>query len=133
VLIAAVLEKITLANGRALQRFAFWISAALSRDTYSLSRRRAADALNKPPRAGDREHSVRIAWGGGCPARNVERICRTLRRADARRLRPLRNDHFRDHQYRRPIGSIGKPLSYFDVKLIDDNGAESRPACRRAA
>lgn len=79
--------------------------------------------LKQPARADDRQHGVRIAWGGGCPAliweEFAERFGVTMREGYG--LSELIT--FVTANVNGTPGSIGKPLSYYDVTLLDDDGA----------
>ena len=79
--------------------------------------------MKQPPRADDRSHGVRIAWGGGCPP--------ALWRAFAQRFGVAVREGYglselltfvtmnRDG----PVGSIGMPLSHYELRLCDEQGA----------
>jgi crotonobetaine/carnitine-CoA ligase len=78
--------------------------------------------MKQPPRADDRDHGVRIAWGGGCPP--------TLWPAFAQRFGvEVREGYglselltFVTMNRDGPVGSIGKPLSHYEVRLCDEHG-----------
>ena len=125
VLIAAILEKITLAMVEHFRASQFWNSVRHYRATHIHYLGGVLPMLLKQPaRADDREHSVRIAWGGGCPLETwnafVARFGVQMREGYG--LSEMIT--FVTVNIDGPIGSIGRPLSYFDVKLIDDNGVE---------
>jgi carnitine-CoA ligase len=77
--------------------------------------------LKQPPSALDRSHGVRIAWGGGCPAevwRAVEerfgvqiRECYGMTEASS----------FTTYNDNGVVGSVGRPVPWFSVELIDAN------------
>lgn len=83
--------------------------------------------MKQPPRADDRDHGVRIAWGGGCPT--------TLWTAFAQRFGVAVREGYglselltfvtmnRDG----PAGSIGKPLSHYELRLCDEHGEPVPP------
>ncbi len=75
--------------------------------------------LNQPPRSDERQHSVRVAWGGGCPAELwmsfAQRFGVEMREGYG--LSELTT--FVTVNPDGPAGSIGKPLTYFDVALTD--------------
>ncbi len=125
VLIAAILEKITLAMVERFSASGFWDAVRRYRATHIHYLGGVLPMLLKQPaRANDREHSVRIAWGGGCPLETwnafSERFGVQMREGYG--LSEMIT--FVTINIDGPIGSIGKPLSYFDVKLVDDAGAE---------
>lgn len=78
--------------------------------------------MKQPPRADDRDHRVRIAWGGGCPP--------TLWPAFAQRFGvQVREGYglselltFVTMNRDGPVGSIGKPLSHYELRLCDEQG-----------
>lgn len=83
--------------------------------------------LKQPPSPEDRTHGVSIAWGGGCPA-NVwdaveERFGVEIREGYG--LSELVT--FVTANIGGPSGSIGKPLSWYEVRLADDEGREVAP------
>jgi len=125
VLIAAVLEKITLAMVEHFSASQFWIFVRRYRATHIHYLGGVLPMLLKqPPRTDDRDHAVRIAWGGGCPPETwnefVARFGVEMREgyglSEMITFVTINPDG--------PIGSIGRPLSYFEVKLVDDNGAQ---------
>ena len=80
--------------------------------------------LKQPPSAGDREHGIRIAWGGGCPVevwrpfeeRFGVRIRECYGMTEAASITTY-NDSGR-------VGTVGRPVPWFEVELRD---AEERP------
>src|SRR5262245_9016353 len=78
--------------------------------------------LIQPEGPFDRGHGVRIAWGGGCPAEiwapfaarfNVEiRECYGMTECSSITTANLNG----------PIGSVGKPVPWFDVAILDSTG-----------
>src|SRR5699024_2703203 len=86
--------------------------------------------LNQPPRSSDKDHKVRIAWGGGCSPEIwdafAERFDVQMRQgyglSELLTFVTLNPDG--------PAGSIGKPISWYDTKLVDDTGATVEPGER---
>jgi crotonobetaine/carnitine-CoA ligase len=78
--------------------------------------------LNQPARDNDREHSVRVAWGGGCPAELWTSFSQRfgVEMREGYGLSELTT--FVTVNPDGPAGSIGKPLTYFDVALTDESG-----------
>jgi crotonobetaine/carnitine-CoA ligase len=78
--------------------------------------------LKEPPSTRDRDHPVRIAWGGGCPIsiwqvfqeRFGVRIRECYGMTEASSFTTLNTDE--------KLGSVGKPLPYFEVRIADENG-----------
>ncbi|WP_454907861.1 AMP-binding protein [Variovorax gossypii] len=83
--------------------------------------------MKQPARADDRQHGVRIAWGGGCPAHVwaefAERFGVTMREGYG--LSEMIT--FVTANLDGTPGSIGKPLSYYDILLLDDDAAPVPP------
>jgi crotonobetaine/carnitine-CoA ligase len=83
--------------------------------------------LKQPVRPDDRQHDVRIAWGGGCPAdvwqAFAERFGVTMREGYG--LSELIT--FVTANIDGPPGSIGKALSYYEVSLVADDGTPVKP------
>jgi crotonobetaine/carnitine-CoA ligase len=76
--------------------------------------------LKQPPAPLDRAHGVRIAWGGGCPMDLwrpfEERFGVTIRECYGM----TECSSFTTANLDGPAGSIGRPLPWFDVTLVDD-------------
>jgi crotonobetaine/carnitine-CoA ligase len=86
--------------------------------------------LKEPPQPDDRDHPVRIAWGGGCP---VE----VWRAFEDRFGVPIRECYgmtecssFTTQNLSGKIGSIGRPLPWFEVRIADDEGRQLGPGQR---
>ena len=123
VAIAALIGRFQLAM---LERFSasrFWDDARAHRATHVHYLGSVLPMLLKqPPRPDDRDHSVRIAWGGGCPDRVwhafAERFGVTMREGYG--LSELLT--FVTLNIDGPAGSIGKPLSFYEIGLLADDG-----------
>lgn len=78
--------------------------------------------MKQPPRADDRHHRVRIAWGGGCPPALwqgfAERYGVQVREGYG--LSELLT--FVTMNLGGPAGSIGKPLSHYELRIADEHG-----------
>jgi len=83
--------------------------------------------LKQPPRPDDREHTVRIAWGGGAPAHLWEvfedrfgvRIHECYGMTEAASFTTINLERRR--------GSIGRPVPHFEVKIVTDDGGTAAP------
>ena len=83
--------------------------------------------LKQPPRADDADHPVRIAWGGGAPAVVWEpfeqrfgvriRECYGMTEAAS----------FTTVNLEGRVGSIGRPVPHFDVRVVGDDGEDTVP------
>lgn len=125
VVIAAVLGKVTLAMVERFSASNFWNDVRQNEVTHIHYLGGVLPLLLKqPPSDRDRDHAVRIAWGGGCPpeiwAEVEERFGVTLREGYG--LSELIT--FVMLNVDRRIGSCGLPLSLYDIKIVDDAGDE---------
>jgi crotonobetaine/carnitine-CoA ligase len=78
--------------------------------------------LKQPPRPNDRDHSVRLAFGGGCSKDNWRAFEQRFG-IEIREVYGLTEAScFTTINTSGKIGSIGKPYPYFEVKIIDDEG-----------
>jgi crotonobetaine/carnitine-CoA ligase len=86
--------------------------------------------MKQPPAALDRAHGVRIAWGGGCPKDLwrpfEERFGVTIRECYGM----TECSSFTTANLDGPAGSIGRPLPWFDVSLVDDAERPVTPGAR---
>ena len=80
--------------------------------------------LKLPPSSSDRSHSITIAFGAGCRKENW----RLFEERFGVRLHEVYGlteaSGFSTLNQNGKLGSIGKPLPYFDLKLVDDSGRE---------
>ena len=78
--------------------------------------------LKQPPRADDKNHCVRIAFGGGCRKESwrefEQRFGVTIRECYGL----TEASGFTTVNTSGKVGSIGKPYPYFDVQIVDDDG-----------
>ena len=78
--------------------------------------------LKQPPGLLDRRHGVRIAWGGGCP-REIWRPFEDRFGVTIRECYGMTEcSSFTTANLDGPVGSIGRPLPWFDVDLLDGAG-----------
>ena len=79
--------------------------------------------LKQPPSAQDRKHGARIAWGGGCPVA----IWREFEERFGIEIREgygmTETSSFSVINNQGKVGSIGKAVDYFEVEIVDENGA----------
>lgn len=78
--------------------------------------------LKQPPRADDRRHGVRIAWGGGCPAHVWQAFAERFGVAMREGYGLSELITFVTANVDCTPGSIGKPLSCYEIVLLDDEG-----------
>jgi carnitine-CoA ligase len=79
--------------------------------------------LKQPPSALDRTHGARIAWGGGCP-REIwlpfeERFGMQIRECYGM----TECSSITTYNDNGTVGSVGRPVPWFDVELIGPSGA----------
>jgi crotonobetaine/carnitine-CoA ligase len=78
--------------------------------------------LKQPPSRLDRAHGARIAWGGGCP-RDVWAPFEERFGVEIRECYGMTEcSSVTTHNAIRAIGSVGRPLPWFSVELIDRSG-----------
>lgn len=78
--------------------------------------------LKQPPDSRDRDHGVRIAWGGGCPA-DIWVAFRQRFGIEIHECYGMtETSSIATCNIAGPEGAVGKPLPWFDVVLIDDKG-----------
>lgn len=78
--------------------------------------------LKEPPGPLDRQHKVRIAWGGGCPVT----IWRAFEERFGVQIRECYGmtecSSFTTQNLTGKLGSTGKVLPFFEVRIADDDG-----------
>ena len=128
VLIAAVMRRLTLGMVERFSASRFWSQAkemGAARVHYLGSV--LPMLLKQPEGPDDRAHGVPIAWGGGCPAqiwRGIEeRFGVTIREGYG--LSELIT--FTTLNLTSKLGSIGHPLSWYEAKVMDEQGRELPP------
>src|SRR5688572_13466595 len=128
VLVLAVQKRVTLALVPKLSVSALWSEVREHGATHvHFLGGILALLLAQPPRADDRDHSVRVAWGGGCPAH--------VWTAFEQRFGVKIHDSygmteccsFATQNLEGVPGSIGKPLPYLDLSIVDDEGRALGP------
>jgi carnitine-CoA ligase len=81
--------------------------------------------LKQSPRPDDRDHTVRIAWGGGAPAHLWEPFERRFGVRIRECYGMTEAASFTTINLEGRMGSIGRPVPHFEVKVVTDDG---RPA-----
>lgn len=83
--------------------------------------------LRQPAHALDREHSVRIAWGGGCRRDDWEEFERRFG-VDVRECYGMTEaSSMSTVNIDGPVGSVGKPVPWLDVEVLDPDGRSVAP------
>jgi carnitine-CoA ligase len=125
VVTAAVLQKLTLAMVEKFSASQFWDQCRQFGVTHiHYLGGVLAMLLKQPPRPDDRDHKVRIAWGGGCPPEIWEAFAQRfgVEMREGYGMSELLT--FTTINPDGPKFSIGRPLSYYDMRLVDDAGNE---------
>jgi len=76
--------------------------------------------LKQPPRPDDRNHSVRIAWGGGAPAHLWEVFEQRFGVRIREAYGMTEAASFTTINLEGRVGSIGRPVPHFEVKIAAD-------------
>ena len=75
--------------------------------------------LKQPPRSDDRDHAVRIAWGGGAPAHLWEPFERRFGVRIREAYGMTEAASFTTVNLEGRVGSIGRAVPHFEVKLVE--------------
>jgi crotonobetaine/carnitine-CoA ligase len=128
VVIAALMEPVTLALVERFSVSRFWDQVRATRATHIHHLGGILQLLLKaPPSAADRQHTVRIAWGGGCTAetwtafehRFGVRIHEVYGMTEASSISTVNTVG--------KVGSVGKAVPCVDVQVIDEDGRPVAP------
>ncbi len=125
-LLLPLVRDVTLTVGSRFSASRFWQEVAAAGSTHIHHLGGVIQILLKqPPSPLDTSHNVRIAWGGGCATevwRAFEerfgihiRECYGMTEASSLTT-------FNDSGL---VGSVGKPMPWFNVRLLDDDGRET--------
>lgn len=79
--------------------------------------------LKQPPRADDADNPVRVAWGGGAPAHLWEPFERRFGVRIREAYGMTEAASFTTINLEGRVGSVGKPLPHFEVRIVEDDGA----------
>ncbi|WP_426955551.1 AMP-binding protein [Muricoccus radiodurans] len=125
VLIAAVMGRLTLGMVERFSASRFWSDAkAVGAARVHYLGSVLPMVLKQPPGPHDRDHGVSIAWGGGCPAdiwqAVQDRFGVTIREGYG--LSELIT--FTTLNMTGKLGSVGRPLSWYEAKVADPEGHE---------
>lgn len=83
--------------------------------------------LKQPRRSADADNPVRIAWGGGCTAEVWEEFERRFGVHIHEVYGLTEASSISTMNPEGPVGSIGKPAPYFNVRVVDDEAAPIPP------
>ncbi|WP_295805691.1 AMP-binding protein [uncultured Nitratireductor sp.] len=121
-----LVRDVTLTLGNRFSASRFWqdVSAAGSTHIHHLGGV-IQILLKQPPSPLDRGHNVRIAWGGGC-ATEVWRAFEQRFGIHVRECYGMTEaSSLTTYNDTGLVGSVGKPMPWFSVRLLDDDGRES--------
>jgi carnitine-CoA ligase len=130
-LVLPLIRAVTLAIAERFRARSFWADVQAARASHIHFLGGILQILLKqPPGPLDRSHGVRIAWGGGCPIDVWEafqdrfgvRIRECYGMTECSSVTTANLDG--------PIGSVGKPVPWFDVAILDAAGAPMGPGTR---
>jgi crotonobetaine/carnitine-CoA ligase len=122
VLIAALLERIKLVMVDRFSASSFWEQVRSHGVTHIHYLGGVLPILLKQPASPrDREHQVRAAWGGGCPPDVWETFATRFGVEMHEGYGLSEMTTFVTANVDGPVGAIGKPLSWFDIRLVDDD------------
>lgn len=130
-LVLPLLEEVRLAMVPAFSASRFWEQVRQARATHIHYLGGILQMLLKqPPRPDDQRHGVRIAWGGGCPP-DVWRLFRQRFGVAIHECYGMtETSSIATCNLDGPVGAVGKPLPWFDVVLLDDDGRAVGPGRR---
>jgi carnitine-CoA ligase len=128
VLILAVQRRVTLALVRKLSVSSLWTEVREHAATHiHFLGGILALLLAQPASAHDRQHSVRVAWGGGCP----EHVWAAFEHRFGVKIHDSYGMteccSFATQNLDGVRGSIGKALAYLDLSIVDDQGKALGP------
>lgn len=78
--------------------------------------------LKQPPRPDDRDHTVRVAWGGGAPAHLWEPFEHRFGVRVREAYGMTEAASFTTINLEGRVGSIGKPVPHFEVQIVMEDG-----------
>jgi crotonobetaine/carnitine-CoA ligase len=86
--------------------------------------------LKQPASDRDRDHPVRIAWGGGCP-RDIWRAFETRFGVPLRECYGMtESSSITTFNKQGVLGSVGKPVPWLSVEILDEAGARVSPGAQ---
>lgn len=83
--------------------------------------------MKQPPRDDDRSNPVRVSWGGGAPAPIWEAFERRFGLQIREAYGLTEGGSFTTINVEGKVGSVGKPLPFFEVKVVSEDGATLGP------
>lgn len=124
VMILAVMEPITLGMVERFSVSQFWSQVRQFGATHiHFLGGVLAMLLKEPAGPQDRQHKVRVAWGGGCPV-TVWRAFEERFGVQVRECYGMTEcSSFTTQNVTGKLGSVGKPLPFFEVRIAGDDGA----------
>ncbi|WP_321927416.1 AMP-binding protein [Paraburkholderia guartelaensis] len=122
VLVMALMQPITLAFVPRFSASGFWDEVARYRATHLHFVGGVLQLLLKqPPSARDRDHTLRVAWGGGAPVEVWQAFEKRFGIPVREGYGMTETSSFSVVNLDSRIGSIGKAVDYFDVEIVGDD------------
>lgn len=128
ILLLALQRRVTIALMPKFSVSRFWEEVRTSKATHmQFMGGVLALLLKQPPTSRDKDHSVRVAFGGGCP----EPVWRAFEERFGVAIRECygltESSSFAMQNLTGKVGSVGQALPWFDITLVDDAGNEVEP------
>jgi crotonobetaine/carnitine-CoA ligase len=122
-MVLPLIRSVTLVIAERFSASRFWLDISASGATHMHFLGGILQILLKlAPTPLDRSHGVRIAWGGGCPREVWQPFEERFGVAIRECYGMTECSSFTTANLHGPIGSVGKPLPWFDVTLVDNAG-----------
>jgi crotonobetaine/carnitine-CoA ligase len=80
--------------------------------------------LNKPVSAAEREHGIRVAWGGGCTERTFDEASARFGFQIRETYGMTEGSSIATASDGESSGTVGKPLPWFQVRIVDPAGQD---------
>lgn len=125
ILLLALQRRVTIALMPKFSVSRFWEEVRTSQATHmQFMGGVLALLLKQPPTPRDRDHGLRVAFGGGCP----EPVWRAFEERFGVAIRECygltESSSFAMQNLTGKVGSVGQALPWFDITLVDDEGNE---------
>jgi crotonobetaine/carnitine-CoA ligase len=127
ILLLPLLLDVKLAMVKAFSASRFWTQVRAERATHIHYLGGVLQALMKQPASElDRNHGVRIAWGGGCPVETWRPFAERFGVAMRECYGMTETSSIATFNDGGLVGSVGCPAPWFDVAVVDDDAKPAR-------
>jgi crotonobetaine/carnitine-CoA ligase len=124
VLVLALQHRVTLAMVPQFSASRFWDEARASGATHiHYLGGVLALLLKQPERPDDRDHRIRLAWGGGCPPGIWQAFQERFGVAIRDSYGMTEASSFTTQNLTGKVGSVGRPMPWFEVTIVGEDGA----------